>query len=152
VSHRVTLTALRSAIVTLVLGGSACHSNPRLEPPPHVLSQTHDPHEAWFKRKPDISHLRVWGCLAYVHVQKDKRRSLEPHMEKCVFVGYPSGYKGWKFYNPITQKYVISERTEFDECVFPGLAKYKATSPVNLTPPNSVLAPTLDPLLHLGGG
>jgi hypothetical protein len=109
------------------------------------------PHEAWFKHKPDISHLRVWGCLAYVHVQKDRRCYLEPHMEKCVFVGYPSGYKGWKFYNPTTQKYVISEHAEFDERVFPGLAKYKATSPVNLTPPNSVLAPTLDPLLNLGG-
>jgi hypothetical protein len=30
------------------------------------------PHEAWFKRKPDVSHLRVWGCLAYVFIQKDK--------------------------------------------------------------------------------
>jgi len=44
------------------------------------------PHEAWFKRKPDISHLRVWGCLAYVYVQKDKRCSLQPHMEKCEVV------------------------------------------------------------------
>ena len=108
------------------------------------------PHEAWFKCKPDISHLRVWGCLAYVFVQKDKRRSLQPHMEKCVFVGYLSRYKGWKFYNPTTQKYIICEHAEFDEHVFPGLAKYKATSPVNLTPPNSVVAPTLDPLLEIG--
>jgi len=63
------------------------------------------PYEDWFNRKPDISHLRVWGCLAYVFIQKDKRRSLQPHMEKCVFMGYTSGYKGWKFYNPTTQKY-----------------------------------------------
>jgi hypothetical protein len=72
-------------------------------------------------------------------------------MEKCVFVGYSSGYKGWKFYNPTTQKYIICEHAEFDERLFPGLAKYKATSPVNLTPPNSVVASTLDPLLNLGG-
>ena len=70
------------------------------------------PHEAWFKHKPDVSHLRVWGCLAYVFIQKDKRRSLQPHMEQCVFVGYPSGYKGWKFYNPSTKKYIISEQAE----------------------------------------
>ena len=31
------------------------------------------PYELWYKSKPDVSHLRVWGCLAYVHVQKDKR-------------------------------------------------------------------------------
>jgi len=108
------------------------------------------PYEAWFKRKRDVSHLRVWGCLAYVFIQKDKRRSLQPHMEKCVFMGYPSGYKGWKFYNPTTQKYLISERAEFDERIFPGLAKYKATSPADLTPPGSPsLAPV--PMLDLEG-
>src|SRR6266511_5933087 len=65
------------------------------------------PHEAWFKHKPDVSHLCSWGCLAYVFIQKDKRCSLQSHMETCVFVGYPSGYKGWKFYNPTTRKYLI---------------------------------------------
>jgi hypothetical protein len=30
------------------------------------------PYELWFKHKPDVSHLRIWGCLAYVHIQKDK--------------------------------------------------------------------------------
>jgi hypothetical protein len=112
------------------------------------------PHEAWFKRKPDVSHLRVWGCLAYVFIQKDKRRSLQPHMEKCIFLGYPSGYKGWLFYNPNTQKYVISERAEFDERIFPGLSKYKASSPVALTSPNSApLLPAATPhmVLDLGG-
>jgi len=29
-------------------------------------------YEAWFKRKPDVSYLRVWGCLAYVFIQKHK--------------------------------------------------------------------------------
>ena len=52
------------------------------------------PYELWYGRKPDVSHLRVWGCTAYVHVQKDKRQGLSPHMEKCVFIGYPEGYKG----------------------------------------------------------
>ena len=39
-------------------------------------------------------------------------------MEKCVFIGYPQGYKGWKFYNPVTKKVVISERADFDERYF----------------------------------
>ena len=73
------------------------------------------PSEVWHGRKPDVSHLRVWGCLAYVHIQKDKREKLGSHMEKCVFIGYPDGYKGWKFYNPVTKKVIISERAEFDE-------------------------------------
>ena len=36
-------------------------------------------------------------------------------MEKCIFIGYPEGYKGWKFYNPVTKKVIISERADFDE-------------------------------------
>jgi hypothetical protein len=61
--------------------------------------------------------LRVWGCTAYVLIQRDKQPigSLGTHMEKCVFVGYPQGYKGWCFYNPITKKVIISERADFDE-------------------------------------
>ena len=94
----------------------------------HVLNRTptaplpgKTPHEAWHTKKPDVSHLRVWGCLAYVHIQKDKRKSFGPHMEKCIFVGYPAGYKGWQFYNPVTKKFIISERAEFDERYFPGI-------------------------------
>src|SRR5882762_11622167 len=64
--------------------------------------------------------LRVWGCTSYVLIQRDKRPlgSLGSHMEKCVFIGYPQGYKGWKFYNPVTKKVIISERADFDEWFF----------------------------------
>ena len=68
-----------------------------------------------FRSKPNIGHFRVWGCLAYVHIQKDKQAKLGPHMEKCIFIGYPDGYKGWKFYSPKTKKVIISERADFDE-------------------------------------
>ena len=39
-------------------------------------------------------------------------------MEKCVFIGYPQGYKGWKFYNPLTKQVLISERADFNERFF----------------------------------
>jgi hypothetical protein len=81
------------------------------------------PHEAFLAAKPDVSMLRVWGCVAYVHIQRDKRDwgSLGSHMEKCIFIGYPSDYKGWKFYNPVTKKSIISERAQFDERYFLGI-------------------------------
>ena len=53
------------------------------------------PHEAFYRSKPDLSHLRIWGCTAYVLIQKDKQPlgSLGAHMEKCIFIGYAQGYK-----------------------------------------------------------
>ena len=45
------------------------------------------PYQLWNEVKHDVSHLRVWGCTAYVHIQKDKREGLGSHMEKCVFIG-----------------------------------------------------------------
>ena len=73
------------------------------------------PFELWHGHKPDVSHLHVWGCPAYVHVQKDKWSAFGSHFEKCVFIGYPDGYKAWKFYNLKTKCTVISEHADFNE-------------------------------------
>ena len=96
------------------------------------------PHEAFFGTKPDVSMLRVWGCVAYVHIQKDKRDwgGLGSHMEKCIFIGYPHDYKGWKFYNPTTKKSVVSERAQFDERYFLGI---KDSTPTISPIPTSLL-------------
>ena len=50
------------------------------------------PYEMWTGHKPSLDHLRVFGCLAYVHVKQGK---LEPREKRCLFIGYPSGVKGY---------------------------------------------------------
>ena len=30
------------------------------------------PFALWYGSKPDVSHLRIFGCTAYVHIKKDK--------------------------------------------------------------------------------
>ena len=52
--------------------------------------QNATPYSLWHDSKPDVSHLRVFGCTAYVHIKKDKRKQLQSHTQKCVFIGYPS--------------------------------------------------------------
>jgi len=73
------------------------------------------PYEVWYKKKPSVGHLKVWRCFVYVYIQKNKRAKLGLHMEKCIFIGYPDDYKGWKFYNPQTDKVIICECADFDE-------------------------------------
>ena len=62
-----------------------------------------------------------------MHVKKDKRSQLGSHTQKCVFIGYPSDYKGWLFWSPELKKEVISNSAEFDERFFPG----NSTNPID---------------------
>ena len=67
-------------------------------------------------------------------------------MEKCIFIGYPQGYKGWKFYNPGTKKVIISECADFDECFF---INQKHSTPQLPPPhPNSLIEPS-NSVIHL---
>src|SRR3954451_19059998 len=60
---------------------------------PTEAVQDATPYELWYKCKPDVCHIRLFGCTAYVHIQRDKRTPLGPHMEKCIFLGYPDSTK-----------------------------------------------------------
>ena len=73
------------------------------------------PHEVWTSNKPSLSHLRVFGCDAYVHVPKDKRTKLDNESERCIFIGYKDGLKGYKLWNSEARKVVYSGYVVFIE-------------------------------------
>jgi len=73
------------------------------------------PKEKYSGRKPNLSHLKVFGCIAYVHVPDELRTKLDPKAEKCVFIGYSLEQKGYKCYNPVTRKMKVSRDVVFDE-------------------------------------
>jgi transposase InsO family protein len=112
------------------------------------------PYELWYNKKPDLSHLRVWGCRAYVHIQRDKRTKLEPHMQKCIFIGYPADYRGWRFWDPDQRRVIVSERADFDERYFP-LSRLTDSVPTVPEPspsvPRDADTPTVQLLPDLGG-
>ena len=58
-----------------------------------VLEMT--PFEAWYGHKPDVSHLRVFGCLVYAHIEKDERSKLDSKARKCILLGYGTETKGY---------------------------------------------------------
>ena len=73
------------------------------------------PEEKFTGRKPNLAHLKVFGCIAYVHIPDELRSKLDPKAEKCVFVGYSLDQKGYRCYNPITRELRVSRDVVFDE-------------------------------------
>ncbi|GJY75754.1 retrovirus-related pol polyprotein from transposon TNT 1-94 [Tanacetum coccineum] len=64
---------------------------------------------------PTVSHLRIFGSIAYVYVLSQRRSKLDDRSEKHVFVGSDKQSKGYKLYNPVTRKVVVSRDVEFEE-------------------------------------
>jgi hypothetical protein len=73
------------------------------------------PEEKFTGKKTDVSHLRVFGYIAYVHVLEEKRSKLDPKAEKCIFIGYSLEQKGYRCFNPSTRKLQVSRDVVFDE-------------------------------------
>ncbi|WVZ70677.1 hypothetical protein U9M48_019320 [Paspalum notatum var. saurae] len=72
------------------------------------------PYEAWHGRKPAVSHLRVFGCLAFVkelgHIGK-----LDDRSTPGVFIGYAEGSKAYRILDPGTQRVRTARDVVFDE-------------------------------------
>ena len=71
------------------------------------------PQQEWSGKCSNISHLRIFGCVAYALVLEETRRNLADRIQKCIFVGYSEESKAYRFYNPITKKYVTSRDVVF---------------------------------------
>jgi hypothetical protein len=75
------------------------------------------PKEKFTSKKLDVSHFRVFGCIAYMHVPDEKRSKLNPKAKKCIFIGYSLEQKGYRCFNPSTRKLQVSRDVMFDEIV-----------------------------------
>ena len=61
---------------------------------PTVALKNKTPFECRFNRVPDVSHLRVFGSICYVHIPDGQRKKFDAKSYKGIFVGYPEGTKG----------------------------------------------------------
>ena len=76
--------------------------------------------ELWSSKKPNISHIWVFGCQAWVHIFKRRRHKLEPKSWEMIFVGYEPGSKGCQFWDAAHQCFKISCDVKFKETWFPA--------------------------------
>jgi hypothetical protein len=73
------------------------------------------PEEMFYRKKPEVSHLKIFGCPVFVHILKEKRNKLNPSRKKGIFFGYCEVSKAFKVYIPGHYHIDINRDVTFDE-------------------------------------
>lgn len=82
------------------------------------------PFETLYKKAPDVTHLRVLGCGAYVYLPDAVRNNkLHPKAELMIFIGFTDGIKGYKFMCIHNNSIFHGTKALFDEDLLPKCPK-----------------------------
>jgi hypothetical protein len=82
---------------------------------PHSALWLNTPEEMFTRKKPELSHLKIFGYPVFIHIPKEKRNKLEPSKKKGIFVGYCELSKAFRIYIPGHRHIEISRDVTFDE-------------------------------------
>ena len=74
---------------------------------PHRVLGMSTPEEAFTSKKPDISHLKIFGSFVYIHVTKDTRKKLETTAKVGIFLGYTETPHNYHVYFPDSRMIVV---------------------------------------------
>jgi hypothetical protein len=78
------------------------------------------PFENLERMKPDVTHLCVFGCSAYVFLLEEVcHNKLNPKSELMTFTGYPQAVKGYLFMRSPNNVLFTAVQALFDETLYP---------------------------------
>src|SRR5260370_36845465 len=94
------------------------------------------PYTALKNEIPDISHLRVFRCGAYVHIPEARRiNKLAPKSENMIYLGHTEGIKAYKFMRVSNNQVFTSTTALFDETIFPKCVNGRVRGTTRLNEP-----------------
>lgn len=86
---------------------------------PSKVIDNKTPYELIWNEKPKYDHMKFFGCLTYHKNMNTKGDKFEERGKPGIFLGYPSGTKGYKIFDIKEKKIVISRDVIFCENIFP---------------------------------
>jgi transposase InsO family protein len=100
----------------LFLWAEACNTAVYLQNrSPHRALGNVTPDEAFTGQKPQVGHLRIFGCVTHSFIPKELRKKMEPTAEKGIFVGYSEISKAYRIYIPALKRVVVRRDVKFEE-------------------------------------
>jgi hypothetical protein len=80
-----------------------------------VALEGQTPHEAQTNKKPNVSHLREFGCDIWVLDESGTRSKLDPKSKKMIFVRFMDGPKAIRYYDAKSRSIKVSRNVAFNE-------------------------------------
>jgi len=104
------------------------------------------PEESWSGNKPDVSHLRVFGCKAFVHIPDKMHSKLSAKSLVCMFIRYAWQHKAYHLMHCPSGRFLKSRDVIFNKG---GPTRHMNASFSTLTTRPCRLSPLLPHLLPL---
>jgi hypothetical protein len=110
--------------------------------PTSTLPVNVTPFEALTSKKPDLSHLRVWGCQCFVTIPSELRSKAGPRRFEAIFIGYVEARIGW-LVRDMKGKVHFSRDVIFNEDLSGRMSLPRSISP---HPPDLPSSPSTRPI------
>jgi hypothetical protein len=82
---------------------------------PHRILRKMNPEKAFTDRRPNVEHIKIFGCLTFSHVPSERRTKLNPTAQHGILVAYSKVSKAYRIYIPPLRKVVVNRDVRFEE-------------------------------------
>lgn len=76
------------------------------------------PYEVWSDKEINISHLKVLGCVQYIHIGFTAKNKLDAKLERCFFIGYGDSEFGYHFWDDQTHKIIKRNDVVYENVLY----------------------------------
>jgi hypothetical protein len=109
--------------------------------PTSTLPANVTPYEEMEHVKPNLAHLRVWGCQCFVAIPSELRAKGGPRRFEAIFVGYEEHRIGWRV-RDLDGKYHFSRDVIFNELVPGRTSSHHKSTSTSTRPSISTITPS----------
>ncbi|GJR84107.1 gag-pol polyprotein [Tanacetum coccineum] len=97
----------------IILGGSSYTACYVINRSPSTTIELKTPMEMWTGKPVNYFDLHIFGNLVYVMYNSQETTKLDPRSIKCLFLGYADGVKGYRLWDLVAYKVVVSRYVVF---------------------------------------
>lgn len=101
-------------VPSMLWGEDIRHSVYILNRLPRAVSRV-TPYDAWSGLKPDIVHVRVFGCIAHMKIPSVHMKKLDDRSKVVINLGKEPGTKAYRLYDPENKIVHVSRDVVFEE-------------------------------------